>query len=535
MSVPLKAERLAIASKYDLHDVRVAAQNRRLRYFRDNAPRSLECHARLVHRDTRGVPLIPAAHHCEWINVLEDRENFPYVCIVAPPGYAKSTWISVSYASWRIGVTGGRSRIILASNTASQAYGFAQGVREAIEHPWYQHAYPGVGPDLKRGWAQDQFWVTGSQDGVNPTLLAVGVSGPVVGKRADEIILDDPTTFQEASSRIIMDKQRNWLKNTLIKRFPAGMQPPYGHGSRMVVVTTRWGENDLVPTLESLGFKILVFPALGYWDRIVRCSQCGEQRDPDWVALMQRCEHCDTTEAPIFEWGREPLWPQAESLQQLEDEEENDPLLFKLTKMGDAGAMGGDLFEGPFNHGEPPQADVEGDWHDRVRAAFDKIVQYVDTAGGKDRKRGDFFALATVGIRKKGEEVWVLDMERGRYAAPEQERAIAREAEEWDPDEIIIEDANEGRALFQRMVTSTRLPLRAYSPTKDKEFRATPLANIYAAGRVWHPLHAKWVKTYEAELVAFPRGVYDDQVDAVAGAFNASVRPGPQFRSLIAR
>jgi predicted phage terminase large subunit-like protein len=552
-----KAERQKIMGKYDVADIRRVRAQRRLAFLRDNAPRSLECHARLVHRDDRGLPLIPARHHMEWIKVLEDRVNFPYVAIIAPPGFAKSTWVTVSYASWRIGVTGGRCRIILASNTASQAYGFANGVRTAIEHPWYEKAYPGVRPDFDEGWTKDHFWVTGSVDSVNPTMLAVGIDGPVVGKRADEIILDDPTTFQQASSRTIMDAQRNWVKNTLIKRFPAGRQPPYGKNSRMVVVATRWGENDLIPTLEGLGFKILNFPALGFYDRIMRCPQCGDPRDVQWEKLLQRCEHCGSDERANPEWGTEPLWqeprrkegeiilgPDGEPIwyvpdgqmtqENLESERESDPIMFNLTMMGDATAMAGDFFGGPFLHGHLPQADVEGDWHDRVRASFDRVVQYVDTAGGKDQKRGDFFALATVGIRKGGEEVWVMDMERGRYAAPEQERAVLREAEEWDPDLVIIEDANEGRALYQRLVASSRLPIKAIPPTKSKEVRAIALSNAYKGGRVWHPEGAKWLRTYEGELVAFPRGMYDDQVDAVVGAYNASTKPASRIRSLVA-
>lgn len=532
-----EGEKREILSRYEHVELKRYASQRRLAYFRDNAPYSLECHARLVHRTDRGVPMMPAPHHQEWIPVLENRRDFPYLAIIAPPGYAKSSWVTGAYVSWRLGASGGTTRIILCSNTATQAMDFAQGVQAAVTHPWFQKAYPGVEPDYGRGWTKDRFWLTPNPDSVNPSLLAVGINGPVVGKRADEIVLDDPTTFQEASSRVIMAKQQNWLKNTLIRRFPAGMQPPHGRGGRMVVVATRWGENDLIPTLESLGFKVLNFPALGYWDRVARCPDCGEERDRDWVSLLRRCEHCDSGERPVMEWGRLPLWPEADSYEALAEEERDDPLLFQLIRQGDASAFSGQMFQGPFQHGEPPQDEtIEGTWHERVRAAFDRVVQYVDTSGGEKQNMGDFFALCTLGVRDGGNEVWVLDMERGRFQAPEQERVVQTEADEWDPDLIVIEEVNEGRALYQRLVRVARnLPLRKKPPTRSKEFRAIGLVNAYKAGIVWHPSRARWLRSYEAELVAFPKGTYDDQVDAAAGAFNASSDPGPRLRALIAR
>ena len=37
---------------------------------------------------------------------------------------------------------------------------------------------------------------------------------------------------------------------------------------------------------------------------------------------------------------------------------------------------------------------------------------------------------------------------------------------------------------------------------------------------MWHPEGEAWVPAYENELVPFPDGVHDDQVDAAGGAFN---------------
>lgn len=466
------------------------------------APTSLAAHAALFHTTDTGRPIVPARHHAEWMKFAQDVENNRWVVIVCPPGYSKSTIWSIIYPTWRIGVTKGRIRIGLVSNTAHLTWGFTRAIMRVIADPKFRAVY-GIGPDEKRGWSQQQFWVDGAIDDANPTLLASGIGGPLQGKRFDEIIGDDLTTWIEARSETTMDGQRHWLKSLLLKRFPPGKGPPDGDG-RMVVAATRWGERDLIPTFEDLGFKIVTMPALGYWDRI---------------------EHEDGT----VEWGEEALWPERESQQTLMREREDDEIIFELVKQGNPKVVGGDVFDvSKINH-----ADVDVD-DPEFRASFREIIQAVDTAGGKDRKRGDFFVDATVGIRpgKDGrDEIWVLDIERGRYSAPAQEKMVIEKGENWRPSLILIEDRNEGTALYQRLIESTRLPVKAWMPVRDKEFRAIHFSQAMLNGKVWLPdyKYGKWVHSFEAELAAFPQGRFDDQVDAVACAINHTGSVGPRL------
>ena len=62
-----------------------------------------------------------------------------------------------------------------------------------------------------------------------------------------------------------------------------------------------------------------------------------------------------------------------------------------------------------------------------------------------------------------------MDVERGRYRAPKQEAMVELKAAEWNPELICIEDKNEGIALYQNLITRTRLPLKSVTPQKDKE------------------------------------------------------------------
>ncbi len=476
-----------------------------LEKLRRMAPTNVAAHAAFVHRDDEEQPMRAYRHHLEWIDLVLRPLEHPWLGIVAPPGYAKSTWFSIVYPTWRIGSSGGRVRLGLVSNTAEQAWGFAGAVKDAIESERFRMAYPGVVPDKDRGWRHNAFYMSGAPAGQNPTLAAMGIGGPILGRRFDEIILDDPITYEQALSPSQMTKYRNWLKNTLIKRFPAGKRPPNNPEgqARMVVVFTRWGPNDLYDTLEDMGFHMVTMPAIGYWDReLVVDDQTGQER---------------------WEWGVEPLWPEKEPLSTLERERELDPLTFEQVMQGNPNVVIGTMFDPVWwaeRRGRPPD-----------RQDFDRVVMAVDTASGADAKKGDFYVAAVLGLH--GTDVWVLDIVRGRFNAMQQEDVTETTAAHWKPDLLVIEAVNEGEALYQRLVARhLGLPLKRFKPTKDKAFRAAPLAAAYRQGHVWHVEGAGWAMSYEAELQAFPQSEHDDQVDAAAMAYSNLSDEGPRVRSL---
>jgi predicted phage terminase large subunit-like protein len=525
------------ADDFDVEQHLLSTASHRLEVLRRLAPHSLEAHARLLHRDDDNRPIVAAAHHGEWIRILEDRERFPWVVVVAPPGFAKSTWFSLIYPAWRFGVTKGRVRIGIVGNAGSQASAWVSAIGDAVEQPGFYSTYPyeGTRPDKQRGWSKSSFYLGGTPKGNNPACLSSGIRGvSVLGKRFDEIVLDDPTTGDNARSKAEMDAQRDWLKKTLISRFPPGKGPPDGEGGRMTVVCTRWSESDLVPTLEELGFVVVRMPALGYPDRLVHCTECGYTGivtgDPATDTPPHAQTQCTVPDAllEVMEYGEESLWPERISEAQLLAQMEDDPLVFELVMQGNATALAGEFFDPAwFRYAALPS-----------RSSFEKVVQFVDTAGGKDRRKGDYFVIVTLG--KIGDEFWVIDVVRERLSALRQEDAVKAAAATHDPNVIAIEDKNEGIALIQRMSVNTSLPIKPYTPVKDKEFRATPVAGKYRTGHVWHPgtieesgiKVAKWVRRLETEMKAFPESKHDDQVDALAGAFNMLGARRPQIRVL---
>jgi phage terminase large subunit-like protein len=489
------------------------------------APTNMVAHCGLVHRVATGEPMIPARHHAEILRILEDREGYPFVCIIMPPSYAKSSYGSWAYPTWRIGSSGGRVRIGLISNTARQAEGFSGAIYASIHSPEFKAAYPGVEHDGNRGSARNHFYVTGAPLGPNPTLLATGIGGPVIGKRFDEIVLDDPVTWDQVRSSVTMESVRMWLRTTLVTRLEPHQRPPDGEG-RMVVLTTRWGENDLVPTLEDLGFKIINFPALGYWDRKWICADCGLERKG-----VDRCEHCGTDREAELKYGEEPLWPEADSYEKLIKERADDEIIFELVKQGNVRVLAGDAFDSEwFQRGPCPPL-----------AALDSLCIGIDTSPGLNPQSGDFFVATVMGSR--ADEEWVLHVYRDRIAAPAQERAIVDLYEDLSqagrvPDRVAIEDTADARAVYAHLIENHRLPLNLTPARGNKVFRAIPLSNGYRARRIWHAdtdwkgRPSRWLRSFEAELESFPFGENDDQVDAAVYAHHHLVSPMPRLRVL---
>ena len=87
--------------------------------------------------------------------------------------------------------------------------------------------------------------------------------------------------------------------------------------------------------------------------------------------------------------------------------------------------------------------------------------------------------------------------------------------------------------FVRELLKRTNLPAVAVRPDRDKVTRSRTLAARYEAGKVYHLRSAPGLADFEDELVAFPNGLHDDQVDAAVygadlGAPEVYVRPLPR-------
>ena len=62
------------------------------------------------------------------------------------------------------------------------------------------------------------------------------------------------------------------------------------------------------------------------------------------------------------------------------------------------------------------------------------------------------------------------------------------------------------------------LPVMEYTPDKDKVSRVYAASPMLESGRVWLPSNKRWADELMEELITFPHGRHDDQVDALVMA-----------------
>jgi predicted phage terminase large subunit-like protein len=286
------------------------------------------------------------------------------------------------------------------------------------------------------------------------------------------VIIDDPVkNREEADSATMREKTFRWYTSTLRTRLePRGA---------IVMVLTRWHDDDLAGRLLSQAARdpladqwtVVSLPAVAT-EADVLGRQPGQALDPirfDEAALA-------ATRATIGprDWSA----------------------LYQQTPMPD----GGSVFQATwFARADGPE-----------RGLADQVIQAWDTAF-KAGQENDYSACVTLG--KFGNEIHVLHVWRGRVGFPELLAQMKRQNETWRPNVIVVEDKGSGTSALQEL-RSTSLPVVAVQAERDKVARANMITGMCEAGRV-HVPSTWWGDDLVDELVRFPAGAHDDQVDAL--------------------
>jgi predicted phage terminase large subunit-like protein len=143
-----------------------------------------------------------------------------------------------------------------------------------------------------------------------------------------------------------------------------------------------------------------------------------------------------------------------------------------------------------------------------------KIVQSWDTAS-KIGEHNDYSVCTTWMIIK--DHYYLLHVSRARLEFPDLKKQIIRLAKTWNARIVLIEDAGAGMQLLQDLKRQgTGLNIVGIIPKGDKQTRMMEKTPVIEGGRVSIPEEAFWLANFHHELVTFPKGKHDDQVDSVS-------------------
>jgi predicted phage terminase large subunit-like protein len=115
---------------------------------------------------------------------------------------------------------------------------------------------------------------------------------------------------------------------------------------------------------------------------------------------------------------------------------------------------------------------------------------------------------------------YLLDVLRVRTEYPGLKRFVVEMRDHYRADAVLIEDQGSGASLIQDLRHEGTIHPIAITPHGDKITRMYTVTAKLEAGTVSIPREATWLDDFRMELLQFPRGRYDDQVDSVSQYLN---------------
>ncbi len=400
-------------------------------------------------------------------------QKSPRLMLFMPPRHGKSTLASVSFPAWHLG-RNPEHEFISCSYSGSLAMGFSRKVRQVLREPTYKAVFKTrLDPDSQSAEA----WLTTDGGG----FVAAGVGGGITGKGAHILVIDDPVKNREdAESQNNRDANWDWYTSTAYTRLAPG--------GGVLVILTRWHDDDLAGRLLKSGlqggdeWEVVRYPAIAEEDEEFR--KAGEALHPERysVEALRRIEKA----VGPRDWSA----------------------LYQQNPVADDGQY---FTRSMVNYYDPEDIDEDAM---RYYCAWDLAI-------GKN-DRNDYSVGIVVGINDR-DDMFVTDVVRGRFDGFEIVERILDLYEQWKPSIIGIEKGHIEMALgpFLEKRVRERGLFEAYfkdlkTGRRDKEARARAIQGRMQQGKVYFPRDASFSGPLIAELLRFPNGTHDDQVDALS-------------------
>ncbi len=303
----------------------------------------------------------------------------------------------------------------------------------------------------------------------------------MTGRGGDIIIVDDPIKADDAMSEVKRSAVNEWVDSSLYSRLDDKRT------GVIIVVMQRLHIDDLVGhMLRNQNWTHLSLPAIAEVDQKIAVG-------PNRFYFRKA----------------------GEVLQPLRDT----PELLAQKKI----ELGSFKFAAQYQQRPiPPEGEIiKWDWFRRFegfpkRKHGDYRIQSWDTAMS-DGTSSNFSVCTTWYVQ--GENYYLVDLIRERLNYPDLRRRVIDHALQWGATPL-IEDKGSGTSLIQDLRYNSPKRAISFRPEGDKLTRLIAQTPKIEAGHVFLPREADWLDDFREELLLFPHGRYDDQVDSLSQFLN---------------
>ena len=421
------------------------------------------------------------------------RGELKRVIINVPPGSTKSTIVSICWPCWEW-LHYPEHRWICASHAEALATKLNRERRKLIQSKLYRDLFaPSWGLSI------DQKNKTHFENTANGWMIsAMTSSGGVIGSHCQRMIIDDPISRDELATPRLKGHVA-WYKETASSRFGNLKE------AVIVVVMQRLHQQDLTGYLleSDEGFEHIVIPA---------------EYDP----ARAHPEDPRTREGESFfpaRFGPRVLARQKKKLGSLQ---------YAAQYQQTPQVSGGNLIQEAWWQRWSALPDAQGGrWIGTVDCAYEGT------------ERSDFSVIQVwVSL---GSNAYLVDQVRGHWEFTELEAEMMKASRRWPGvQQWIVEERAMGSSLISRL-RRKRIKVSPFKSQSSKEQRIQAVSPMIEAGQVHIPADdgerppqlaatERWtlpqqLKGLITECALFPKGAYDDQVDALSMALDA-LAPG---------
>lgn len=394
-----------------------------------------------------------------------------------PPGSAKSTYATVVGSTWALGSRPG-FRVIGVSYGSDLSQKFGRRMRSIARQNAFNLLF-GTSLSPESSAADEWALLNGSE------FMGGGILSGITGNRADFIPIDDPIKGRlEAESEVTRKRTREAYQDDVLTR----LRP----GGSVMLTQTRWQEDDLAGSILPEGY-----------DGRSGMIECRDGQVWEVICIPAKAERADDPlgrkigEYLWAEWFGADHWAQFERV----------PRTWSALYQQRPAPEEGDYFK--------------ADWFRPVEKLPD--TKTLRVYGGSDyavtKDGGDYTVHVVVGVDPE-DRIYILDLWRQQASSDKWVESFCDLVKAHKPMGW-AEETGQINAGVGPFLTKEQRRRQAYvareqfSTRGDKAVRAQSIRGRAAANYIYYQVDAPWWPDLRSELLSFPAGKHDDQVDAL--------------------